>query len=463
MPVIIIDPKGDPQFRRRMRAAATRAEVPFYSFDFSDPEHSATYNPIMGCTDPDQVGDQVVQLCTVGDGNASYWTGRAGNTARVVARAMEAMRLYLEACGGSGLTPPPELAALERTRGHQALPMEFAPYGWHLRLSVLDLYGVTAAHRLLGWMLRVTFADRLEKAPDAPEVADKALIATWWTAYSADREHPDDTHPIRGPLLAAIRVRMQTIRDLMSQEPEDLAKANSSLFEALERFRGRVSRLVDTPTPDIVWDRVIEQRAVVYFSLAAQEYADLAPGFARIMCADLSAWCGKRSKDSSEKASPFYLIADEVDRWIPMSFIDFMARGRSAGLRCVAIGQTRASFESRLGVKGREMVEGNAGTVFQFTAPGAEDAIAAAKRSGSSRIIDVQISATISDARAPMSKDGATLKGTDGHQISRSVQVRSQECDTFPSWAAQSLPTGTALVITQAGSALITFPRITDD
>jgi hypothetical protein len=64
----------------------------------------------------------------------------------------------------------------------------------------------------------------------------------------------------------------------MDRDDDELAKANSSLFEALERFRGRVSRITDTPTPDIVWDKMAEQRAVVYFSLAAQEYSDLASG-----------------------------------------------------------------------------------------------------------------------------------------------------------------------------------------
>ena len=77
--------------------------------------------------------------------------------------------------------------------------------------------------------------------------------------------------------------------------------------------------------------------------------SSVAAGFARIMCADLSAWCGLRSRTSD--GAPWYLIADEVDRWIPGCFTDFLARGRSAGLRCIAIGQTPASFAERLGPK----------------------------------------------------------------------------------------------------------------
>jgi len=455
MPVIIIDPKGDPTFRKRMQAAAQRAGVPFHCLDFADAEHSATYNPIGAYTDPDQIGDQVAQLCDHGEGS-SYWRGRAANTARIVARAMDVVRRYLEACGGSGTTPPPALAALERDRGFHTLPAFFSPFGWHPRLSVLDLYGVTAAHRLLGWMLRIVFADRLTKEPDAPEFADRATITTWWNAYLSDRSHPDDNHPERGRLIADIRLQLQRVSDLMSRDEDELQKANSSLFEALERFRGRVARITDAPKPDIVWDDVAKQKAVVYFSLAAQEFSDLAAGFARIMCADLSAWCGKRSRLGD--ASPWYLIADEVDRWIPGCFVDFLARGRSSGLRCVAIGQTRASFAERLGVNGREIVEGNTGTVFQFAAKGPADAAAAAKYAGTARILDVRLGATTSAAQ------GTNGQGTmGGHQTTQSVQTHVQEADLFPAWAVQSLPTGTALVITQAGPAIITFPEITDD
>jgi hypothetical protein len=304
-------------------------------------------------------------------------------------------------------------------------------------------------------MLRIVFADRLAKDPDAAEFADKATIATWWNAYQADRSHPDDTHPERGRLIADIRLQLQRVSDLMNRDEDELQKANSSLFEALERFRGRVSRITDAPNPDIVWDNVARQRAVVYFSLAAQEYSDLAAGFARIMCADLSAWCGKRTRLG--EASPWYLIADEVDRWIPGCFTDFLARGRSAGLRCIAIGQTRASFAERLGTNGREIVEGNTGTVFQFAAKGPADAAAAAKYAGTARIIEVRIGATTSAAQ------GSDGKGPrEGHQTSQSVQTHTQECDLFPAWAVQSLPTGTALVMTQAGPAIIAFPEISD-
>jgi NAD(P)-dependent dehydrogenase (short-subunit alcohol dehydrogenase family) len=452
VPVIIIDPKGDPTFRARMQAAAKRAGAPFHCLDFAAAEHSATYNPIGAYTDPDQVGDQVAQLCDHGEGS-SYWRGRAANTARIVARAMDVVRRYLEACGGSGTTPPPALAALERERGFQTLPAFFAPFGWHPRLSVLDLYGVTAAHRLLGWMLRIVYADRLAKEPDAPEFADRATISAWWNAYLEDRSHPDDDHPERGRLIAEIRLQLQRVSDLMSRDEDELQKANSSLFEALERFRGRVSRITDAPKPDIVWDDVAHQKAVVYFSLAAQEYSDLAAGFARIMCADLTAWCGKRNRLG--EGSPWYLIADEVDRWIPASFTDFLARGRSSGLRCVAIGQTRASFGERLGANGREIVEGNTGTVFQFAAKGPADAAAAAKYAGIARISDVSLGATTSAAQ------GSSGQGTmGGHQTTQSVQTHAHDADLFPAWAVQNLPTGTALVITQAGTAIIACPEI---
>ena len=454
-PVVVIDPKGDPQMRQRMQAAARRAGVPFHSIDFADPDHSATYNPLGAYTDPDQVGDQVAQLCDHGE-QAAYWRGQAANTARIVARAMDAVRSYLMACGGQGTTPPPSLVALEQGRGHQtALPSMFAPFGWSPRLSVLDLYGVTSIHRLLGWMLRIVFADRIDKAPDEPEFADKATIIRWWDAYLTDRAHPDDAHPERGALIAAIRRHMQRLRDLMDREEDELAKANSSLFEALERFRGRVSRITDAPQPDVVWDRVMEQRAVVYFSLAAQEYSDLASGFARIMCADLSAWCGKRSRTSQPGA--WYLIADEVDRWIPGCFTDFLARGRSAGLRCIAIGQTRASFAERLGPHGREIVEGNAGTVFQFAAKGPADAAAAAKYSGTASIKLIKTGATTA---AAYGKGGQST--IDGHQTTHAVNTDFQDRDVFPAWAVQNLPTGSALVMTQAGPAIVTFPEIVD-
>jgi len=171
----------------------------------------------------DVLGDQVAQLCAHGEQSA-YWSGQAANTSRIVARSMDAVRAYLVACGGQGNTPPTTLAALELGRGHKPLPPMYAPFGWSPRLSVLDLYGVTSIHRLLGWMLRIVFADRLDLEPDAPEFSDKATTIRWWDAYLADRTHPDDAHPERGALITAIRRHMQRLRDLMDREADELGR-----------------------------------------------------------------------------------------------------------------------------------------------------------------------------------------------------------------------------------------------
>ena len=250
---------------------------------------------------------------------------------------------------------------------------------------------------------------------------------------------------------------MQVIRDLMDRDEQELTKANSSLFEALQRFRGRISRVVDAPNPDVTWDRMAEQRAVVYFSLSAQEYPDLSAGFARILCADLSAWCGRRNNQAATP-SPWYLIADEVDAWIPASFTNFLARGRSSGMRCVAIGQTRASFAQRLGSEGRAIIEGNAGTVVQFAARGPDDAAAAAKYAGRVKIKVLTTGTTTSPSHSGPSGSA----DPNGHQTTMSTHDSPQDIDNFPEWAVQNLPTGSALITTPAGAAVITCPEIID-
>lgn len=454
-PVIVIDPKGDAGLSQRLRALASRMGVPFLCLDFAAPTTSATYNPLSGCQDPDQVGDRIAELCDHGEG-AGYWRGRAAGTARIVARAFDAVRRYLEACGGHADTPSQGHLALEKSRGYIDLPLEFSPAGWLPRLSVLDLYGVYAAHRLLAWMLRVVYAHRFSSDPSEPGRCDQQHVRAWWDEYIQDPGHPHDTDPIRHRALTVVQTHLTRIHDLMDIDHDELAKANSSLFEALERFRGRVSIITDTATPGIVWDQVAQTSSVVYFSLAAQEYGELAMGFARILCADLVAWCGTRTRLGQDGC--WYLIADEVDRWIPSCFTDFLARGRSAGLRCIAIGQTRASFATRLGANGRQIIEGNVGTVVQFAAKGAEDALAAARLSGQVRVISRDLSISTSASPAGHHRMGADQ--LDAQQVTRTMSLRQVPTEAVPSWAVQNLPTGTALVITQDGPCVVSVPEI---
>jgi hypothetical protein len=452
-PVII----SDAGMRARLRACAQRAQAPFHSLDFAEPASSATYNPLSGCHDPDQVGDRIAELCDHGEG-AGYWRGRAAGTARVVARAFDAVRRYLEACGGLCALAPPDSRARELNRGYTELPSEFTPVGWLPRLSVLDLYGVDAVHRLLAWMLRVVYAHLFDGDPAEPERCDREQALAWWEEYARAPGHPDDAHATRCGPLAEVRRQLLRIRTLMDHEHDELSKANSSLFEALERFRGRVAIITDTHSPQIVWDQVAASRAVVYFSLAAQEYGDLAAGFARILCADLVSWCGRRTR--SRQDSPWYLLADEVDRWIPSCFTDFLARGRSAGLRCIAIGQTRASFATRLGHNGRQIIEGNVATVVQFAAKGAEDALAAARLSGTVHLLLRDVSVSTSSGNAAAARRGPSDQPDDGMQASQTIGCRQLATEAFPAWAVQNLPTGIALIITQRGPALVGIPEL---
>ncbi len=455
-PVIIIDPKGDPTLLQRMERAAKLEGVPFYCVDFANPAGSHTYNPLFGFTDPDQVGDRIAGLVAGdGKGDGAYFRGRAAGTAKIVARVMDAVREYLEAMGGNGTTPPAALTALEAAKGFQPLPPWFAPSWWRPRLSVLDIFGVTAVHRLLATALRVVYAHALTNSPEAPESVNRDAVLKWWQAYLDAPGHPSEADPVIGPRLFHLRSQLIRLRDLLDMEQEHLQKANSSLTEALERFRGRVGQITDAAHPDVIWVKIADERAVVYFSLTAQEYRDLAEGFARALCEDLSAWLGLRSRTGDQR--PVYLVADEVASWIPSSFIDFLARGRSAGLRCIAIGQTRADFRARLGPEGARSINGNAGTIVQFCSKDRDEAEAAAKMAASVRLDERSESASTT---AAYGETGNQLIG--GHSTSHSSSQSEREKDAFPSWGVQGLPTGTCLVSLLAGPAVLTCPEIMD-
>ena len=103
-----------------------------------------------------------------------------------------------------------------------------------------------------------------------------------------------------------------------------------------------------------------------------------------------------RSRTNDQR--PVYLNADEVASWIPNSFIDFLARGRSAGLRCIAIGQTRADFRARLGPEGARIINGNAGTIVQFCSKDRDEAEAAAKIAAAVRLSEYSESASTTAA-----------------------------------------------------------------
>ena len=453
-PVIVIDPKGDPMFRQRMEQAAQQAGVPFYCVDFANPATSHTYNPLYGFTDPDQVGDRIAGLCAGdGKGDGAYFRGRAAGTAKIVARVLDAVRAYLEASGGVGNQPPPGLAEIENGKGFHQLPPWFAPAWWRPRLSVLDIFGVTAVHRLLATVLRVVFAHALTNSPEAPESVGREAVLEWWKSYQQSPAHPADADEKLQPHLREIRSHLIRLRDLLDIDQEHLQKANSSLAEALERFRGRVGQITDAAQPDVIWSQVADQNAVVYCTVAAQEYRDLAEGFARALCEDLSAWFGLRSRTNDQR--PVYLIADEVASWIPNSFTDFLARGRSAGLRCIAIGQTRADFRARLGPEGARIINGNAGTIVQFCSKDRDEAEAAAKMAAAVRLSEYSESASTT---AAYGDSGNQVIG--GHSTNHSVNQSEREKELFPAWAVQGLPTGTCLISTMAGPVVLTCPEI---
>ena len=95
--------------------------------------------------------------------------------------------------------------------------------------------------------------------------------------------------------------------------------------------------------------------------------------------------------------------------------------------------------------------------MFQFAAKGPVDAAAAAKYAGTASI---KLTKTGATTAAAYGKGGQST--IDGHQTTHSVSSDHQERDAFPMWAVQSLPTGSALVMTQAGPAIVAFPEITD-
>ena len=172
------------------------------------------------------------------------------------------------------------------------------------------------------------------------------------------------------------------------------------------------------------------------------------------MCEDLSAWFGLRSRTNDQR--PVYLIADEVASWIPASFTDFLARGRSAGLRCLAIGQTRADFRARLGPEGARIINGNAGTIVQFCSKDRDEAEAAASMAASVRMDEHSESASTT---AASDESGQQLSG--GHSTNATVSLGERDKDLFPAWGIQGLPTGTCLISTMAGPVVLTCPEIT--
>jgi conjugal transfer pilus assembly protein TraD len=219
----------------------------------------------------------------------------------------------------------------------------------------------------------------------------------------------------------------------LSDRPRDhYLKTASGLIPILSKLS---SDLLCPKNGGLSWDEVDAARGVVYFELGSLLGNETSSAVAKTALLDLQSYVGARYA-YSKGHGPIWLLVDEIGDVITSEFISILNKGRGAGLRVVACGQTLSDLEAALGSRARALqVVGNMSTTIQFRTQGATDAEAFADLSGE-RLVKTRSEASAYEPALL----GSGLKWVDDFRAKFGESTTWRENDLVPPWTVLQLP-----------------------
>lgn len=303
-PVIAVDPKGDREWLVRCAVSARAQGRPFALVAPAFPQQSATMNVLGTATMAAEVSARVFALMP-GSGRGE----------------------------GDPFFEQYPLALIERLAAMQARMGQPWTLEGLAKISVFRVHMEAFLGEYLGWL---GFTHRPETSARVGEYKKAG----------------------RGDLLADA-----LIEDL-GRDHDYFMKVTSNLIPAFRGVTGEpLGHLFSATTPDLTWDRIVDERMVVYISLASMLLGDIANRIGRVILQDLVGFLGRRyAYGDLDHAAPLTILIDEFGDVAYSLFTNVLNKGGGAGARLILAQQSLADSEAPMGKAQSRRVQDNLGT-----------------------------------------------------------------------------------------------------
>ncbi|NMM01496.1 conjugative transfer system coupling protein TraD [Paraburkholderia sp. RP-4-7] len=309
--LIIIDPKNDDDWKRRVEKECARAGRKFLYFNQSKPSLSIRLNPIENWSQPSEIPNRIAQLMEEGPFRdfAYLFIDRAVKGELYVEDKPNLRSILNYAQSGVANLLERALIRFFREQGFESWEEELA--------SSMQRLAQKGASRVDGMV--ELYKARFGNEGNRHEALE-GLIAT----HSHDKEHYMRIIASALPLL------------------QMLATGETGLMLA--------PKADDFSDEREIWDidKVIKQKAVLYMGLDSLSNNIVEQAIASMMLADVSAVCGA-VYNFYETDPSVVLIIDEIAEAINEQVIQVLNKGRGAGFKAFVAFQTRSDLTARLG------------------------------------------------------------------------------------------------------------------
>jgi conjugal transfer pilus assembly protein TraD len=311
--LIIVDPKNDADWKKRVEKECKRSGRKFLYFNQAKPAESIRLNPIENWSQPSEIPSRIAQLMEEGPFRdfaflfidravkGELYVGDKPNLRSILKYAQSGIATVLERC-------------LRRFFPENGLP------DWEQEVAVdaqRNAQGKNDVTRL-DLMVRL-YVDRFVLHDRGHETID-GLVAT----HTHDREH----------YMRIIASALPLLQMLATGETGLLLAPKADDFDD-ERE---------------IWDidKVIKQKAVLYMGLDSLSNNIVQKAIASMVLSDVAAVCGA-IYNFYAKPPDVVLIIDEIAEAINEQVIQILNKGRGAGFKAFVAFQARADLEAKLG------------------------------------------------------------------------------------------------------------------
>ncbi|MGF6726796.1 conjugal transfer pilus assembly protein TraD [Paraburkholderia sp. GAS41] len=310
--LIIVDPRNDAEWKRRVEKECARAGRKFLYFNQAKPSGSIRLNPIENWSQPSEIPSRIAQLMEEGPFRDFAFL--------FIDRAVKG-ELYIG--------DKPTLRSI----------LKYAQSGITTLLDkALDRY--FRLNGLEDWETQVaTELTKLGQKPGASRV--DGMVALYNSRFAVfDKGH----ETIDGLIATHVHDREHYMRIIASALPllQMLATGETGLMLA--------PKVDDFEDEREIWDidKIIKQKAVLYMGLDSLSNSIVQKAIASMILSDVAAVCG--SIYNFYDAPPeVVLIIDEIAEAINEQVIQVLNKGRGAGFKAFVAFQARADLEARLG------------------------------------------------------------------------------------------------------------------
>ncbi|MGF6265413.1 conjugal transfer pilus assembly protein TraD [Paraburkholderia youngii] len=311
--LIIVDPKNDDDWKKRVEKECARAGRKFLYFNQAKPHESIRLNPLENWSQPSEIPSRIAQLMEEGPFRdfAFLFIDRAVKGELYVGDKPNLRSILKYAQSGIG-------TLLER--GLRRFFLENGMSNWE-ELTVAQTVKDSVRKNdisLVDGMAKL-YMDRFAAHDRGHETID-GLIAT----HTHDREH----------YMRIIASALPLLQMLATGETGLMLAPKADDFED-ERE---------------IWDidKIIKQKAVLYMGLDSLSNNIVQKAIASMALSDVAAVCGSIYNFYAEKPD-VVLIIDEIAEAINEQVIQILNKGRGAGFKAFVAFQARADLEAKLG------------------------------------------------------------------------------------------------------------------